>query len=122
MNKGLKISGLFFISILLFLCLRPGDTIITTSQLQNSKPESTDSYFSTVTIDLFILNRHEERSVFSIKNLPIALIKQIGYYKSNFLLLEKRTFNIISRYICHSFLLKRNPSIFEIIFPFHYYW
>lgn len=122
MNKGSKISGLFFISILLFLCVRPGESIITTSQLQNSKPESTDSYFSTVTIDFFILNRQEERSVSSIKNLPIALIKQIGYYKSNFPSLEKRTFNIISRYICHSFLLKRNPSIFEIIFPFHYYW
>lgn len=122
MNKSPKISGLFFISILLFLCVRPGESIITTSQLQNSKPESTDSYFSTVTIDFFILNRQEERSVSSIKNLPIALIKQIGYYKSNFPSLEKRTFNIISRYICHSFLLKRNPSIFEIIFPFHYYW
>lgn len=122
MNKGVKISGLFFISILLFLCVRPGESILNTSQLQTSKPESTDSYFSTGAIDFFILNRQEERSVTSIKNLPIPLIKQICDYKSNFLSLEKRTFSIISNYICHSVGIKRNLSIFEIIFPFHYYW
>ncbi len=124
MSKGSKISGLFFIALLLFLSIRSGNYgFLLTSQLQSSQTENLDSYLSAGELDLFFLNCHEERSIFSSDNLPIPCLKKhLNDLNFDPLSLEKRILSVSSDYLTYSGRLQRSLTNVEIIYPFHSHW
>jgi hypothetical protein len=124
MSKVTKISGLFFVAMLLFLSISTENySLSLTSQLQSSQPNSSDSYFSTEKPDLFLLNRQEQRLAYSVKNLPVASIKNHpNNFHGNCLSPEVRISGIDSGYLSYSVTLYRNFTSHDIIFPFHYFW
>jgi hypothetical protein len=124
MSKGSKISGLFFIALLLFLSIRSGNYgLLLTSQLQSNQTESSDSYFSMGKLDLAFLNRPEERTGSSVENLPIPSLKNhLAHFNCDLLCLEKRIFSVSSGYLSHSIRLYRSLTNVEIIYPFHSHW
>lgn len=125
MSKVIRISGLFFVSVLLFISVSTGNNgLLTHSLLQSSsQPANSDSYFSIGKLDLYFLNRPEERTIFSVRNLPVPYLKKyINDLKCSFLSYEKRKFNTNSRYLSYSVRLQPSLTNNEIIFPFHYFW
>jgi len=72
MSRITKTTGLFFAAMLFFLSISTENYgLLLTSKLQNSQSENSDSYFSKEKPNLLFLNRHEERLVYSVKNLPV---------------------------------------------------
>jgi hypothetical protein len=124
MNKVTKTIGLFFAAMLFFLSISTEKyCFLLTSQLQNSQSENSDSFFSKEKPDIFFLNNHEERLVYSVKNLPVPSLKNHpNDYHWNCLFPEVRISNINSRYLSYSVTLYRNFTNHDIIFPFHYFW
>jgi len=124
MSKVTKISGLFFVAMLLFLSISTENYGLSlTSQLQSSQTKSSDSYFSTEKPDLFFLNRQEQRFVYSIKNLPVPNLKNHpNDFHWNCLSPEVIISSINSGYLSYSVTLYRNFTNHDIIFPFHYFW
>jgi hypothetical protein len=124
MSKVTKISGLFFVAMLLFLSISTETySLSLTSQLQSGQPKSSDSYFSTEKPDLFFLNRQEQRLAYSVKNLPVPSIKNHpDNFHGNCLSPEVRLSSIDSGYLSYLVTLYRNFTSHDIIFPFHYFW
>jgi hypothetical protein len=124
MSRMIKTTGLFFAAMLFFLSISTENYgLLLTSQLQNSQSENSDSYFSKEKPDLLFLNRHEERLVYSVKNLPVPSLKNHSNDNySNCLSPEVRILSINSGYLSYSETLYRNLTNHDIIFPFHYFW
>lgn len=124
MPKGSKISGVFFILILLVLSIKWGDYNVLKSQLHSSGPENPDYCSSTSKLDLFFLNHHpEERAFFSDNNLRTPVLKEhLTDTKFDPLSLEKRIFSVSSGYLSYSVRLQPSLTNVEIIYPFHSHW
>jgi len=124
MSKVTKTIGLFFAAMLFFLSISTEKYgFLLTSQLQNNQSENSDSFFSKEKPDLFFLNRHEERLVYSVKNLPVPSLKNHpNDYHRNCLFPELRILSISTGYLSYSMTLYRNLTNNDIIFPFHYFW
>lgn len=123
MPKGSKISGLFFIVILLFLNLRSEDSGVPASDIQNGRHNDSASIFSSGNTDIFFLNHHEERGSFSLKNLPLpCFAKHINHPDCELYPVEKRIFSEISGYLSYAIRVEPGLANVEIIYPFHCFW
>lgn len=124
MSKNNKIFGLFFTAVLVFLSMSTvNNSWFLISQYQNSKSDNSASYFSTEKPDLFFLNRHEEKLVSSVKNLPVPSLKNhVTDIQWNCLSTEVKISIINSEYLSYSLKVDPNFTSHDIIFPFHYFW
>jgi hypothetical protein len=124
MTNANKTISLFFAAMLFMLGICTQEyCLLLTSQPQNAQVENSRSYFSTEKPDLLFINRHEERVIYSIKNLPGPNLKSLPNYVScNSLSLEERILSINSWYLSYSEIVDRSLSNSDIVFPFHYFW
>jgi hypothetical protein len=124
MSKSLKTMAMFFVVMLFFLSIyTQNNSVILTSHLENTQSENTVSYFSTEKPELIFIDRHEERQVNSVKNLPIPSFKnQSNNINYNCLSPEIRIANIDSEYLSYSEIVERSMTNSDKVFPFHYFW
>jgi hypothetical protein len=124
MKEVTKTTALFFAAVLFFLSTSTENySLLLTSKLQNTASENSGSYLSTGNPDLFFLNRHEERLVTSVKNLPVTNLRNyINNFNNNSLSPEIRLSGNGSVYLLYSESVYLNLTNINIIFPFHYFW
>jgi hypothetical protein len=124
MSKLFKTTALFFAAMLFFLSICTQNYgLLLISHLQNTQSEDSDSYYSTEKPELLFLDRHEERLVNSVKNLPVPSFKNHpNNIHCNSLSPEVRIKSINSGYLSYSMIVDRNLTNSDIVFPFHYFW
>lgn len=124
MSNLYKTAALLFSVVLLYINTNTFNYwLLVTSNLQNTGCESLSSYFPIENPNLFISNRHGERFLNSIKNLPDSSFKNHAndYYNIS-LSSEIRKLKINSEYLSYSETINRNLTNSDIVFPFHYFW
>jgi hypothetical protein len=124
MSKVTKSTALLFSLILFFLSIITENYgLFLTSHLQGKGSENSGSYFSKVEPNPLFLNRHEQRLVLSVKDLPVTSSKiNSTDIHSIRLTLEVRLLSINSGVISNSVTVDRNLTNRDIVFPFHYFW
>jgi hypothetical protein len=124
MSNLYKTIALFFAATLLFLSTNTQNCdLLLTSPLPNTQNDNSYSYFSTEKPEFLLLYRNDERSLNSIRNLPLPSIKnssQDFHYKSPSP--EIRIFSLNSGYLSYSVTVDRSLDNIDIVFPFHYFW
>jgi|SRR5450759_1609238 len=124
MSKVYKTTALFFAAMLFILSICTQNYgLLLISHLQNAQSENSDSFFSTEKPDLLFLTRQEERVVYSVKNLPVASLKNYPDDNHSYSLSpEVRILNLNSGYLSYSGTICRNLENVDIVYPFHYFW
>lgn len=116
--------SLFLAFVLFFLSISTENYCsLLNSILEKSGTENSDSYFSIDITDFFLLNRPDEKSEVTVKNLPYSYSKnQIGDLLKTSLSPQSVLKSVNSGYISYSEILDRNLTDGDIVFPFHYFW
>jgi hypothetical protein len=124
MSNVYKTTALFFSAMLFFLGICTQNyCLLLISHLQNTQSEDSDSYYSTEKPELLFLDRHEERLVNSVKNLPVPSLKNHpNNIHCNSLSPEVIIKSINSGYLSYSVIVDRSLKNSDIVFPFHSFW
>jgi hypothetical protein len=119
-----KTTALFFSAVLFFISITTESYgLLLNSKLQKNGYESVSPYFSLEKPNLFLLNRYGEKSIISIKNLPVPVLKNFtNYIGYNSISLEIRKSGFNSDYLSYSGNIYCSLRNIDIVFPFHYFW
>lgn len=124
MNKLYKTTSVLFSAVIFFISITTESyAFLLKPKLEKNGYETVKPFILLEKPNLFILNRHGEKNVTPIKNLPVTDFKNctndIDY---NNLSLELRKSGFNSNYLSYSENIYCSLKNSDIVFPFHYFW
>jgi len=124
MSNLYKITSLFITAVIIFInSAKEYYPVLLNSIPQNGRNETINSFCSIEVPNLFLLNRHGEKSLTSLGQLPVSNLKnQSTDFYCSYLNSEILKSGINSKYLSYSETIYRNLTNSDIIFPFNYFW
>jgi hypothetical protein len=124
MSNFLKTTAIFFSSLLFFINIITENYCFAVNY-KNLTPgqESLRSDLPFENLNQFLLNRHGEKLVSTIRNIPLFNLRSQPFdIHNNRLSSETGKLRISPEYLLSSESISRNLTTSVIIFPFHYFW
>lgn len=124
MSYLLKTAAIFFSSVLFsasiitdYYCLEANSKTLASGQ------ESLSPHLPFENLSQFLSNRHGERLISTIKNIPVFNIRnQTVDTHNKCLFCDPGKPGISPEYLSYSETISSNLTASDIVFPFHYFW